>query len=211
MKSNKAELIEERIELTVGLGELIGEDLIKMIGQNDLPPGLPELVAKLGAICLDVEYGPEIQALSGFKPRKLTVTEPTEGRILPHPFADFTGQVIKGVSDRSQFPVKLIRDQSLSALDKIRADKSDFPVGLITFLNAYPTEQAPTFLTILAQAANPLLAEGGQLVISTVENDVFIAERLEEAQKLMAICGLSAKFLEKDYGSAGQLFLICQK
>lgn len=211
MQSSKTELIEEQITLAVSRGELIGEDLIEMIKQKDLPSDLPDLVAGLGAICLDVEYGPEIKALVGFKPRKLIVTEPTEGRILPNPFADFTGQVIKGVSEQSLLPVELIRKNPLSALDEIKTGESKTPVGLITFLNVYPPEQDPTFLTILAQAATPLLAEGGQLVISTVEDDVYTAERLEKTQELMAVCGLSAKSIEKDYGCAGRLFIICQK
>lgn len=211
MQSSKTELIQEKIALAVNRGQFIGEHLEEMIRQKDLSPDLPDLVARLGAICLDVEYGPEIKALAKFSPRKLTVTEPTEGRILPHPFADFTGQVIKGVSDHSQLPVNLVRKTPTSALDKIRADETDLPVGLITFLNVYPPEQTPTFLTILAQAANPLLAKGGQLIISTVEDDVYTAEQLEEARELMAVCDLSAKLIEKDYGCAGRLFLICQK
>lgn len=212
MKQTEVE-IEEEILIAIDRGEAIGANLEKMIGRQDLRPDLPDLIAGFGALCLDVEYGPEIKALAGFKPKKLIVAEPTGGRAMEHPFDDFNGRIIKGVSDRSQLPVDLIRKNPLPALDEIRVEKTGAPVGLITFLNAYPDYQTPSFLTVLAQATTPLLAKGGQLIISTVENDVYTAERLEDAQKLMAICaqGLSSKFVEKDYGCAGRLFIICQK
>ncbi len=213
MKQTESEQINEEILIAIDRGEAIGANLRKMIGQHDLQPDLPNLLTSFGAICLDVEFGPEINALAGFKPKKLIATEPTGGRAMEHPFADFNGQVIKGVSDHCQIPVDLIRKNPLPALDKIKIEKPNFQVGLITFLNAFPDSQTPTYLTELAKSVAPFLADGGQLIISTVENDACTAERLEESQKLMKIYaqGLSSKFLEKDYGCAGRLFIICQK
>lgn len=213
MKQTESEQINEEILIAIYRGEAIGASLRKMIGQHDLQPNLPNLITSFGAICLDVEYGPEVNALAGLKPKKLIATEPTGGRAMEHPFADFNGKIIKGVSDHCRLPVDLIRKNPFPALDKIRTEKSGGPVGLITFLNAFPDYQTPSFLTYLAQAVTPLLAKDGQLIISTVENDVYTAERLEDSQKLMEICaqGLSSRFLEKDYGCAGRLFIICQK
>jgi hypothetical protein len=209
----EAEKIKIEIGIALDRGESIKKHLGGMIANQDLPAGLPDLITKAGAICLDVEFGPEIQGLSDLKPKRLIVAESYDERITEDPFADFTGQVIKGVSEQSSLPVKFIRKHPLSALDEMNAEISKTPVGLITFLNAYPTDQTPSFLTILAQAATPLLAKGGQLIISTVENDFYTAERLEKSQKLMEVCaqGLSSKFLEKGYGCAGRLFIICQK
>ena len=55
MQSSKTELIQEKIALAVNRGQFIGEHLEEMIRQKDLSPDLPDLVARLGAICLDVE------------------------------------------------------------------------------------------------------------------------------------------------------------
>lgn len=213
MKQTESEQIDEEILTAIDRGEAIGLYLDTMIRQQDLSSDLPDLITNFGAICLDVEYGPETRALAKHKPKKLTLTEPTGGRVMEHPFGDFNGQVIKGVSDHCQIPIDLIRKNPLPALDKIKIEKPNFQVGLITFLNAFPDYQTPSFLTCLAQAVTPLLVTGGQLVISTVENDTFAAEQLDDSQKLMAICNqsLSSKFIEKDYGSAGRLFIICQK
>lgn len=205
--------LKEEISITYGRGEAIGDNLKKMIGQQDLPPYLPDLITRFGAICLDVESGPEVRGLTEFKPKSLTLTEPGGKHVMEHPFDDLNGQIIKGISDLCQIPFDLIRKNPISALDQIAAEKPHAQVGLITFLNAFPDNQTPTYLSALAKSAAPLLADGGQLVISTVEDDIYTAERLEKSQALIKTYaqGLSSKFLEKDYGCAGRLFLICQK
>lgn len=205
--------IEVEIGIAISRGEDIDFNLKKMIQQGDLPASLSGLTIKSGAICLDVEFGPEIKAFSEPKPKRLIVAESYDGRIVEDPFADFTGQVIQGVIARSKSSATLLRKHPFWALESIRAENRGLQVGLITFLNAFPDYQTPSFLTVLAQAATPLLVNGGQLIISTVENDVYTVERLEESQKLMEICaqGLTSKFIEKDYGCAGRLFIICQK
>ena len=205
--------IQENISITYGRGEAIAHNLEKMIGQQDLSPDLPDLINRFGAICLDVESGPEIRGLIGFKPKSLTLTEPGGRHEEEHPFDDLNGQIIKGVSDRCQLPINLVRKHPISALDQFVAEKPIAQVGLITFLNAFPDNQTPPYLSALAKSAAPLLVDGGQLIISTIENDIYTAERLEKSQKLMETYaqGLSSKFLEKDYGCAGRLFIICQK
>lgn len=217
MTSTELKELKLEISATLDSGVCMGDQLAQMMASGDLSNSLPTLIQAHGALCMDIEYGAEIPALARFKPGKIIVSEPLDYRSSGHdPFGDFTGQAIQGVIQESGAEnVRLVRDWPSSMLDKIKAEESSVPFGLITLLNAFPKDQQTRYLAAITQQAMGLLAPGGEVVISTVENDSLTENRLDAARLLLDDCGLSAKLIDKtDYGkalSAGRLFLICQK
>lgn len=158
------------VDDTIYWGKVIGRDMFDLLSKQ----GFDTVeVTRFGAICFDVFYGPEIQAVRPFNPKTLIVTEP-----YATPFGAYNGAnqinkegVIRRVAQGLNF--HLYVDQPYYALQKIKENKTP-QVGLITWLNISPNYLSDTSMGLeniryYLQESRELITDSGRIIFTISE------------------------------------------
>jgi len=127
---------------------------------------LPQLVQK-GAICADVEYGQEGYALLPFHPKFLILGE------APSQSTKREKLISGALAAFSEPPVTVKRTCPQDLLKDLDREGTVHDVGLITWLNIffeYEDSDGGEFVHF-ATSSEKLLARGGRVVMSLIEND----------------------------------------
>lgn len=164
------------------------------------------LVRNRGALCLDVGFGPEIEALRPLDPKVLIVTEMLDNL---QPGLNGREASIKAISE--DLPVEIVSGHSLMGFDHIPKNEEE-RVGLIMQLITYPGSLTKSYLNRLIDYSSKGLANGGMLLVSATEEDA--SRALEDIQKVVRFQKEKNRDIEllrlgpKDSVKAGQTFIV---
>lgn len=160
----------ETVKDTIYWGKVVGRDLLNLLTKKDF---LTDEITNFGAICFDVFFGTEVEALRSVNPKRLIVTEPYST-----PFGMYNGasmlnkegiirEVGKGLN------IELYMNQMYIALEKIKESKIP-AVGLITWLNISPTYLSDSSMGMAnirhyLKEARELITDSGRIVFTISE------------------------------------------
>ena len=198
--SVEKEGLDKRIQKTRTRGELMGGYLGQIFESFGFSP---QLLKEFGVICLDVDFGQEIVALKPYQPKLIIVSEgwPKERSLKEG--------VIRELGEG--LDVRVIWEYPRTALNQIKEGSPEAQFALITFLNIFPENSAPSYLTQLIAESASLLVPGGLLVISSQENDIDTQMRLEKTAKGQ-IADLEIDYLQTPrFPALGFCFIVAKK
>lgn len=192
---------EKRIDIERFRGERMHNVLSELLPTAGINT---DAIRDYGGICLDVQYGPEIEMLRLFGAPQIIACEPDEF------FDDHNKFEIQQSLGRG-LNIRVIRDFASSALGQLKSEiPSSLPVGLVTRLHAFPDNRLDgQNVAGIITAALPLISLDGGIVISAIEESRFILPHFEEA---IEIIGQEAavSLLVREPSSAGTTFLVAR-
>jgi len=165
-----------------------------------------KLITANGALCLDVGYGPEIEALRSYNPRTLVASEE-----LDNLQENLMGRE-KTLNQLGQgLPFHLVSGYTGLGIDYV-TKKLGTKVGLVTQLNTFPKRLTTKYLNGLITRAPQVLVPGGIMLISATKEDAQSAngqlEKVVSNQKNNGVDTNILRLKSNDLLNAGQTFLV---
>lgn len=151
--------VRRQIEEVRDIAEIYGVELEQIFRKLNFNP---KLIIKYGALCTDVEFGPEIEALKKYHPHPFVVSENKgDGDY------DLKDLALKELG--RGLDLTIVRNHYQSAMDLIKSKGQK--VGLITRLNIFPKWIPKEFSVPFIKRAVNILAPEGLILLSVAESE----------------------------------------
>ncbi len=194
--------ISEEISHIKGIGKLYRREIDEVLAQAGAPP-----ISQLGTpLCLDVEYGGEIDAFEAQYP-DMVAAEP-----IIYDATDYRNEkVVTAALAEIGKGVTVIREHAGPAIKSLPPERT---FGLVTWLNIFPYSfrDQEYFLSVAAMAMG-CLTEGGLIIASVVEGDRGTKNIFAKAARLIPekIPSATAKYIETSPRGIGRVFIVARK
>lgn len=163
-----------------------------------------DVIQRFGAICLDVQFGPEVEAFKHLGAPRVIACEPDvavdnkdDGVTKFHVMA----QLGVGMN------LRVVKEYALSALQELAGEIPLIQVGSVTNLNAHPHDLGSRHVARVVRAALPLLAPDGAVVVSAQEDPRYVIEEFKKAADAVSDIAAVSCFA-RPATSAGRCFLV---
>lgn len=194
--------IAEKIHYIDGIGSLYRRAIDEVLVKTGAPT-----VSLLGTpLCIDVEYGAEIDALGAQYP-DMVATEP-----MVYDASDYRNEeVVTATLAKIGKGVTVIREHAGPAMRSLPPERR---FGLVTWLEIFPDSfrDQEYFLSVAAMAVQRL-NDGGVMIASAVEDDRGAKDLFAEAARLIPekVPATTAKYIETDPRGIGSIFIVARK
>lgn len=203
---NTVEIEINIVQHTKERGQKIGQALRTVFEKTRFNQ---ELINAHGVLCLDVGFGPEIEAFRPNEPKVLVVSEELDN--LKENLAG-REEVLKKLGQ--DLPFHIVSGYSYLGIDYV-SKVLRIKVGLITLLNAFPKNLNARYLNNLIAEASQILTPGGMMLISATKDDAQSTNsQLEKVVNYQKNNGVDINILRlgsNDQLSAGQTLLVVKQ
>lgn len=165
-----------------------------------------DVIQHFGALCLDVQFGPEVEAFKRLGTPRVIACEPDvavgnedDGVTKFHVMA----QLGVGMN------LRVVKEYALSALQELAGEIPLIQVGSVTNLNAHPHDLGSRHVARVVRAAMPLLAPDGVVVVSAQEDPRYVIEEFKKAADAVSDIAAVSCFA-RPATSAGRCFLVAK-
>ncbi|MBI4215757.1 MAG: hypothetical protein HY602_03470 [Parcubacteria group bacterium] len=194
--------IAEKIHYINDIGSFYRREINKVLAEAGSPP-----ISQLGTpLCLDVEYGAEIDAFGAEYP-DMVAAEP----MVYDPSGYRNEDVVTATLAEIGKGVTVIREYAGAAIKSLPLEKK---FGLVTWFEIFPDSfrDQEYFLSVAAMAMEHL-TEGGVMVASAAEEDRETKNIFAKTAQLISekVPAATAKYLETPPRGIGSVFIVARK
>lgn len=182
-------------------GDYMYEGLLDIF--SELRIGL-DVIQQFGALCLDVQFGPEVEAFKRLGAPRVIACEPDAA-------VDKEDDGVTKFRVMAQLGVgmnlRVVKEYALPALSQLAQETPRVQVGAVTNLNVFPRDLGSLRVARVVRAALPLLAPDGVVVVSAREDPRYVMEKFTAAAEAVSDIAAVSCFA-RPATSAGSCFLI---
>lgn len=195
--------IAEKIHFIDGIGSFYRQAIDKVLAEAGAPPA-----SQLGTpLCLDVEYGAEIDAFKEQYP-EMVAAEPM---VYDDPYGYRNEEVVTATLAKIGEGITVIREYAGPAIKSLPPEKK---FGLVTWLEIFPYSfENQEYLLSVAAMAIEHLTEGGVMIASAAEENMETRNIFAEAARLIPekVPATTVKFIETNPLAIGCIFIVARK